>query len=322
MPTDETVADIYRRMYAIRYYNQRIAQRYEEGAEIPSGIHGSEGQEAPAVGVCQHLRDGDWAFTYHRGSHVAIAKGVDVKALVAEQLGKEGGLCNGKAGEQHLFDAEANFVSGAIVAQQLPSATGVALAQKKRGTDDVVVGYLGDGAANQGAFYECLNLASVHDLPIVFVIEDNGWGISTPKERVTAVADNSRRAEGQDMPGVRIEDNDVLTVYEEAGEAIERARGGEGPTLLEVRTYRAMGHFFADPEDYRDEAEREEMRANDCMPKIEAAVRDRGLGDEIEGMRAEVEARIDEAVEYGLEQPFPDPDLATRDVFSAAEGGR
>lgn len=318
MTADETITDVYRRMYAIRYYNERVQERYEEGAAIPDGIHGSMGQEAPAVGVCHHLRDEDWVFTYHRSAHVAIAKGVDMKALVAEQLGKEGGTCNGKAGEQHLFDEETNFVSGAIVAQQLPSAVGVALAQKKRGTDNVVVGYLGDGAANQGAFYECLNFASVHDLPIVFVIEDNEWGISTPKRRVTAVEDNSKRAIGQDMPGRRIEDNDVLTIHGEAGEAIGRARAGEGPTLLEIRTYRMMGHFFADPENYRRETEREEMRANDCMPKIEEAVRERGVaGERIEAIRDTVEERVDEAIQYGLDQPFPDRELATRDVFSA-----
>jgi 2-oxoisovalerate dehydrogenase E1 component len=317
MPPDETVRDMYRRMYTIRYYNEAIEAKYEAGADVPAGIHGSKGQEAPAVGVCQHLRDDDWAFTYHRSAHVAIAKGVDLEALAAEQLGRAGGVCGGKAGEQHLFAADANFVSGAIVAQHLPSATGVALAHQKRGTDAVVVGYLGDGAANQGAFYECLNLASVHDLPIVFVVEDNDWGISTPKERVTAVANNAERAAGQGMPGRRIEDNDVGSVYEAAGEAIERAREGRGPTLLAVQTDRMQGHFFADPESYRDEAEREAMRANDCMKAVERAVRDRGLADEdIQAVRSAVERRVDEAVESALDQPAPDPALATRDVFS------
>ncbi len=304
-------------MYTIRYYNRRLREAYDDGEGIPSGIHGSMGQEAPAVGVCHLLGDDDWALASHRSPHVAIAKGSDVKGLVAEQLGKQGGICNGKAGEQHILDREANFVSGAIVAQHLPAATGIALANKKRGNDNVVVGFVGDGAANQGAFYECLNFASVHDLPVVFVIEDNRWGISTPKDHVTAVEDNSKRAVGQNMPGRRIEDNDVLTVREEAAEAIERARSGGGPTLLEIETYRLMGHFFEDPEDYRTPGEREEMEADDCMPKILNAVREAGVtAAEVADVESAVEAEVDEAIRYAVDQPTPDAAVATRGTFA------
>lgn len=322
MLATDTLRDVYRDMYEIRYYNQKLQEEYDKGRSIPSGIHGSMGQEAPAVGVCHHLRQEDWAFASHRSPHVALAKGSDMKELIAEQLGKEGGMCDGKAGEQHILDEKANFISGAIVAQHLPSASGVALAHKKRGNDRVAVGFIGDGAANQGAFYECLNFASVFDLPIVFVIEDNAWGISTPKDRVTAVEDNSKRAVGQDMPGKRIEDNDVVTIYEEAGKAIERARNGEGPTLLEIKTYRQMGHFFEDPEDYRTEEELREMRENDCMSKVTEHVRDAGIPEEdIADIQAEVEQQVDEAVEYALNQPWPDTDIATQDVF-VSDGGR
>lgn len=317
MTDAQTLTDLYRQMYTIRAYNELLREKFDEGAGVPSGIHGAKGQEAPAVGVCEHLRDDDWVFTYHRSLHTAIAKGVDMRELAAEQLGKRGGMCDGKAGEQHIFDGDANFVSGAIVAQQLPSATGVALAQKRRDTDNVVVGYLGDGATNQGAFYECLNLASVHDLPIVFVVEDNELGISTSRDQVTAVDDNSRRAVGQDMPGRRVEENDVLAVHDEAAEAIARARRGEGPTLLEVRTHRMMGHFFADPEGYREPAAFEEMAEDDCMSNIVETLRDRGVAEaELDRIRSEVEPRVRDAVEYGLDQPAPDPALATRDVFS------
>jgi pyruvate dehydrogenase E1 component alpha subunit len=322
MRDTETLVDLYRQMYTIRAYNEVLREKFEEGASVPSGIHGAKGQEAPAVGVCHQLRDDDWVFTYHRSLHTAIAKGVDLRELAAEQLGKQGGMCDGKAGEQHIFDGDANFVSGAIVAQQLPSATGVALAQKRRDTGNVVVGFLGDGAANQGAFYECLNFASVHDLPIVFVIEDNELGISTPRDQVTAVDDNSERAAGQDMPGRRVEDNDVRAVADEAAEAIARARRGEGPTLLAVRTCRMMGHFFADPDDYREAGAFEQMEADDCMPKIVEALRERGVAEaELERIRDAVEPRVRDAVEYALDQPHPDPDLATRDVFADANGG-
>lgn len=317
MVSDSALRELYREMYTIRYYNQRLQEAYDDGEGIPSGIHGSMGQEAPAVGVCQLLHEDDWALASHRSPHVAIAKGIDLKGLVAEQLGKQGGISNGKAGEQHILDRDANFISGAIVAQHLPAATGIALANKKRGTDNVVVGFIGDGAANQGGFYECLNFASVHDLPILFVIEDNRWGISTPKDRVTAVADNSKRAEGQNMPGTRIEDNDVLTVREEAEEAVERARNGEGPTLLEIKTYRLMGHFFADPEEYRTPDELTEMEADDCMPKILDAVRDAGVStDEVADVESAVEAEVDEAIRYGVDQPMPDAETATRGTFA------
>lgn len=313
---------MYRRTYEIRYYNERLKEVYHTEGGIPSGIHGSMGQEAPAVGVCQHLRDDDWAFATHRSSHVAIAKGMDLKALVAEQLGKEGGVSDGKAGEQHLLDDESNFVSGAIVAQHLPSATGVALTHKRRGNDNVAVGFIGDGAANQGGFYECMNFASVYDLPLVFVIEDNAYGISTPRDRVTAVDDNSKRAVGQGMPGERIEDNDVVTVYEETEAAIERARDGRGPTLLEIETYRYQGHFYEDPEEYRDEAEVEAMRADDCLPKIERDAREAGVADdELEEIRTDVEERVDAAIQYARDQPFPNPETATENVFVADDGG-
>ncbi|MFB6106268.1 MAG: thiamine pyrophosphate-dependent dehydrogenase E1 component subunit alpha [Halobacteriaceae archaeon] len=322
MPPVSTLEDLYRTMYTIRYYNEALRAAFDEGAPIPAGIHGSLGQEAPAAGVCQHLRTDDWAFASHRSSHVAIAKGVDLEGLIAEQLGKRGGVCSGKGGEQHLFDETANVVSGAIVAQHLPTATGVAMAHRRRGTDRVAVGFVGDGAANQGAFYESLNFASVNDLPVVFVVEDNAYGISTPKSRVTAVADNAERARGQGMPGVRVEENDVTAVHEAAGEAVARARAGEGPTLLEVRTHRRTGHFFQDPEGYRGEGEYEAMAEDDCMPRIEADLRAAGVDDaDVAAVRADVEATVDGAIEAALAQDDPDPEAARAHVFAGRDGG-
>lgn len=318
----EHLRDMYRDMYTIRYYNERLLEEFQNDGGIPSGIHGSMGQEAPAVGVCHHLREADWAFAAHRSPHVAIAKGVDLPALIAEQLGKVGGLCEGKGGEQHLYDGDANFISGAIVAQHLPAATGVALHHQRQGTDNVAVGFIGDGAANQGAFYECLNFASVNDLPVVFVIEDNDYGISTPKRAVTAVEDNSQRAVGQDMPGERIEDNDVRTIHEVAGKAIERARNGEGPTLLEIKTYRLMGHFFADPEDYREPAEFDIAEEHDCMKKIESALETSGISDADRGeLESQIEASVDDAIQYAQDQPHPPAEAATTDVFSSPVTG-
>ncbi len=322
--SSDYLREMYREMYTIRYYNERLLEEFQNDGGIPSGIHGSMGQEAPAVGVCHHLRESDWAFAAHRSPHVAIAKGVDLPALIAEQLGKVGGICEGKGGEQHLYDGDANFISGAIVAQHLPATTGVALHHHRQGTDNVAVGFIGDGAANQGAFYECLNFASVNDLPVVFVIEDNDYGISTPKRDVTAVEDNSLRAVGQDMPGERIEDNDVRTIHEAAGEAIERARTGGGPTLLEIKTYRLMGHFFADPEEYRTQAEFDTAEEHDCMKKITAALEDHGISEsDRRELEAPIETEVDDAIAYAQDQPYPPAEDATTDVFSTPlTGGR
>lgn len=317
MVAREVLLELFEQMYRIRYYNERMQSEYESGSDaIPSGIHGSMGQEAPAAGICQHLEEDDWAVSAHRSPHVALAKGMGLEELIAEQLGKTGGVCDGKAGEQHLLDADARFISGAIIAQQLPTATGLALAQQEQDTGRVVVAYMGDGAANQGGFYECLNLASIWNLPIVFVIEDNDWGISTPKDRVTAVKDNSLRAIGQDMPGERIEENDVRTIYQRAGEAIERARNGEGPTLLEVQTYRLMGHFFADPEDYRSPSEFEDMRADDCMARIRAHLAEADVEDEkVSRIEARIKDTVDAAMRNAISQPPADTALAVKDVF-------
>lgn len=318
----DLLLDLYRDMYTIRYYNERIQEEYEADTGIPSGIHGSMGQEAPAVGVCHHLREEDWALASHRSPHVAIAKGAELGGLIAEQLGNAGGVCEGKAGEQHIYDGEANFISGAIVAQHLPAATGIALQQVREGTDNVVVGFIGDGAANQGAFYECLNFASVNDLPVVFVIEDNAYGISTPKEEVTAVADNSTRAVGQDMPGTRIEDNNVLTIYDEVETAIERARAGNGPTLFEIKTYRLMGHFFADPEDYREPEEFTEAREHDSMKQISDEIASADIPeDDVASLEETVETEVNEAIAWAQSQPAPDRALATDGVFVESQSG-
>jgi pyruvate dehydrogenase E1 component alpha subunit len=279
-------------------------------------MHLAAGHEASGVGVCAHLRDEDTVTAPHRPHHIAIAKGVDLKRMTAEIFGRETGLCRGKGGHMHLFDPDVNFACSGIIAQGCPPAVGAALAAKKRNEDTVAVAFLGEGAIDQGGFLESLNLASVHDLPVVFVIEDNDWAISMPKERVTDVEDGSKRAQGFDMPGARVDHDDAVAVYEAAETAVQRARAGNGPTLLEVQVHRRMGHFMGDAEAYRPEADKEWAEKQDPIPKLAARLRDAGVDDaRIDELESRARQRVEAAIEWAKDQPLPGPEAAYEDVF-------
>jgi pyruvate dehydrogenase E1 component alpha subunit len=216
----------------------------------------------------------------------------------------------------HLFDPDVNFACSGIIAQGCPPAVGAALAAKKRNEDTVAVAFLGEGAIDQGGFLESLNLASVHDLPVVFVIEDNDWAISMPKERVTDVEDGSKRAQGFDMPGARVDHDDAVAVYEAAETAVQRARAGNGPTLLEVQVHRRMGHFMGDAEAYRPEADKEWAEKQDPIPKLAARLRDAGVDDaRIDELESRARQRVEAAIEWAKDQPLPGPEAAYEDVF-------
>ena len=312
-------------MVTARYYEERLQEEYLEGKQpafdisagpIPGELHLAAGQEAAAAGVCQHLHDDDTVTAPHRPHHVAIAKGVDLERMTAEIFGRETGLSSGKGGHMHLFDPDAGFACSGIIAQGCPPAVGAALAAKKRNEDSVAVAFLGEGAISQGAFLESLNLAAVQQLPVVFVVEDNDWAISMPKERVTDVADGSRRAGGFDMPGVRVDYDDATAVYDAAKEAVGRARAGNGPTLLEVQVHRRMGHFMGDPESYRPDEDVAAAQARDSIERLADDLRSEGLeNEELEAIREEARERVDGAIEWAKEQPEPDPDAAYEDVF-------
>ncbi|WP_313695894.1 thiamine pyrophosphate-dependent dehydrogenase E1 component subunit alpha [Halorarum halobium] len=312
-------------MVTARHYEERLQEEYLEGkqpafdisaGQIPGELHLAAGQEPAAVGVCQHLREDDTVTAPHRPHHVAIAKGVDLDRMTAEIFGRQTGLCKGKGGHMHLFDPDVNFACSGIIAQGCPPAVGAALAAKKRGEDSVAVSYLGEGAISQGGFLESLNLASLHDLPVVFVVEDNDWAISMPKERVTNVSNGAKRAEGFEMPGERVDYNDAVAVYEAADGAIERARAGNGPTLLEVQVHRHMGHFMGDPETYRPDEEVPRLRRMDPIDRLADDLRDAGVSDdELEELRETAESRVEDAIAYAKEQPQPDPEEAYEDAF-------
>jgi acetoin:2,6-dichlorophenolindophenol oxidoreductase subunit alpha len=246
-PATDQLLWMYETMLVIRQFEEQMVNIYLEGklppriqkglafdigsGPVPGEMHLAAGQEPVAVGVCAHLQQADSVVGTHRPHHFAIAKGVPLDRMAAEIYGKATGLGKGKGGHMHLFDPEHKFSCSGIIGASLPPACGAALAAKKKGTNAVAVAFFGEGAANQGSFHESLNLAAVWQLPVIFVCEDNSWAISVPKTASTAIASNADRAAAYGIPGVRVEHNDALEVYEVAGEAVARARRGGGPSL-------------------------------------------------------------------------------------------
>ena len=331
MPSADTLRELHRQMVRARVYEETLQQVYLEGktpafdiaaGPVPGEMHLAAGQEPVAAGVCLHLRPTDAITAPHRPHHVALAHGVDMKRMTAEIFGKEAGLGRGKGGHMHLFSTEPAFGCSGIIAEGMPTAVGHALAFKKQGRDDIAVSFFGEGAANQGAFHESLNLAGLWELPVVFVCEDNAWAISVPKEKSTAVANNAERGVAYGMPGVLIDDNDPVAVYEAAGEAVARARRGGGPSLIEVKTDRKLGHFEGDPQLYRGKEEFERLEAEDAVHRFERAlVADGTLDtDGAEAVWEAARAEVDEAVEFARSSPYPAPESALEDVFAASGG--
>jgi pyruvate dehydrogenase E1 component alpha subunit len=281
-------------------------------------MHLAAGQEPCAAGVCVHLKKEDTVTATHRPHHVAIAKGVDLKKMTAEIYGKESGLAGGRGGHMHLLDPEVNFSCSGIIAQGTAPAVGAGLAAKLNGSDAVAVSYLGEGAANQGGFHEAMNLAALWTLPVIFVIEDNAWGISVPKSKSTAVPDNSVRAAGYGIPGFHVADNNTLELFKVAGEAIARARRGEGPTLIEVETYRYYGHFQGDPELYRPKDEVAKLKAKDPIRRLREALIADGTVTQAEADEAlaKVKTEVDEAFAFAKAATYPAPEEALERVFA------
>ncbi len=327
MPPNEVLREMHRQMVRIRLFEETMQQVYLEGktpafdiaaGPVPGEMHLAAGQEPVAVGVCAHLRPSDAVTATHRPHHIALAHGMDMKAMAAEIFGKETGLGRGKGGHMHLFDPDTNFGCSGIIAEGMPTAVGHALAFKKLGKDSIAVSFFGEGAANQGAFHESLNLAALWALPVVFVCEDNAWAISVPKEKSTAIPNNSDRASAYGIPGVLIPDNDPVAIYEAAGEAVERARRGGGPTLIEVKTDRLFGHFEGDPQVYRTKEELERLKERDAVRRFEARLVETGVLTEDEARRVWEAARaeVDEAIAFARESPYPAPESALEHVFA------
>lgn len=313
-------------MVLSRGYEERLAAAYMEGktplfnmanGPLPGEMHLSNGQEPCAVGVCAHLRPEDSVTATHRPHHVAIAKGVDLRAMTAEIFGKQAGLSGGRGGHMHIFDPRVNFACSGIIAQGMGPAAGAALARKLRGEPGVAVAFIGEGAANQGAFHEVMNIAALWKLPFLCIIEDNGYGVSVMKKDSTAVARNDVRAAAYSVPGVYVPGNDPYAIYAAAGEAIERARAGDGPTLIEIETWRLAGHFMGDVEGYRPAGEKDALFARDPIP----AMRQRMIAEktataaELTALEAEAKATLDAVFDYARSAAEPRPEEALEKVF-------
>ena len=256
MPDDaKTYLNLYQTMVTIRQFETMAGELFAEG-KIPGFIHLSIGQEGSSVGVCSVLRPDDYLTTTHRGHGHMIAKGADLNKMVAELFGKKTGYCKGKGGSMHIADFSIGFLgANGVVAGGLPIITGAGLSIKMRKTDQVAICFFGDGASNRGPVHEAMNMASIWKLPIIFCVENNQFASTTRTSYACSVEDISTRAAGYNMPGVSVDANDILAVREAATKAVARARKGEGPTLLENKTYRIKGHFEGDPQKYRNKDE-------------------------------------------------------------------
>jgi pyruvate dehydrogenase E1 component alpha subunit len=311
-----------RRMHRIRRFEEAAEDSYIRGLSYGT-MHLSIGQEATAVGACMPLGDADCITSTHRGHGHCIAKGAELKPMFAEFLGREGGYCKGRGGSMHIADpAKGNLGANGIVGGGLPIAVGAALSAKKRGSGSVALAFFGDGANNEGAFHEALNIASIWKLPVVFVCENNQYAMSMSMARATAVANVADRASAYAIPGVIVDGNDFAAVAEASFEAVERARAGEGPTLIEAKTYRTRGHSRSDRNRYRSREEIDEWKARDPIASFEKEIVALGIATEarVVEIAAEVEREMAEAAAEASASPWPALADLARDVYSPAEG--
>jgi pyruvate dehydrogenase E1 component alpha subunit len=305
----ELLLDIYLVMKQIRFFEETAFRFFQEN-KLRGSVHLCIGQEAISASVMALLNDGDYITSTHRGHGHGIAKSRDLKSAFSELMGKETGFCHGRGGSMHICDlAKGNLGANAIVGGGLPIATGGALAQKLRKTDRITVAFFSDGASNQGTFHESLNLAAVWKLPLVFVCENNGFGISTPVSQSTAVRDIASRAAAYAIPGYVVDGNDVIALLDAFSQCSERARKGEGPSLLEAKTYRWKGHWTGDPEVYRTKEEVAAWMEKCPIKRFRAYLLEKGIAGEkdLEAMDERARQEVDEAARFALESPEPDP---------------
>ncbi|MER3317157.1 MAG: thiamine pyrophosphate-dependent dehydrogenase E1 component subunit alpha [Allomuricauda sp.] len=317
---------VYRTMKTSRYFEQTMEKFYLEGKQpifnigagpVPGEMHLSNGQEPAAASMMVHLTKEDTVTATHRPHHQAIAKGVNLKKMTAEIFGKKNGLGKGKGGHMHLFDPQVKFSCGGIVGAGIPHAVGAALANKKKGNNWVAVSFIGEGAANTGAFHESLNLAALWKLPLIVVIEDNAWGISVAKDKSTCVPTNNIRAAAYGIRGYEVRDNDPMEMYKVSKEAVERARNGKGPSIIEIETYRYLGHFQGDPELYRPKDEVPALRKKDPIERLGKYLVEKGLAskEDLESIDKKITRTIDEAYSFAVNSDYPKPEEALEDVF-------
>jgi TPP-dependent pyruvate/acetoin dehydrogenase alpha subunit len=317
-PIDRTkLLDMYECMVQIRTFEDLAGKNFADGL-VPGFVHLYAGEEAVAVGVCSHLTDRDYITSTHRGHGHCIAKGVDMRGMVAELMGKATGTCKGKGGSMHIADLDKGMLgANGIVGAGLPLATGAALTAKTLGTGGVAISFFGDGASNQGTFHESLNLAAIWKLPVVFVCENNGYAESTPTHYHCSTTDIANRAAAYEVPGVVVDGLDLFAVYEAAGEAIARARRGEGPSIIEAKTYRYYGHFQGDMVTYRTEAEVDRYRQRDAINLVRSHAIQHGLATEadLEAIDARTKDQLDQAWTDAKAAPWPAETELLTDVY-------
>ncbi len=314
----QQLSEALRRMWLIRRFEEMAEESYMRGLTHGT-MHLSVGQEASAVGICLDLADTDYITSTHRGHGHCIGKGAEVKFMFAEFFGKEEGYCHGRGGSMHIADpSTGNLGANGIVGGGLPLATGAALAIQMRKSQDVAVCFFGDGANNEGAFHESLNIAAVWKLPVIYVCENNQYGMSVSTERSTAVKDIATRAIAYNMPGVIVDGNSIADVNEAMMVAVARARKGEGPTLIECKTYRTKGHSRSDRNRYRSKEEIEDWQAKDPIPAFERELEDFGVlsAAEIAAVRVAAEAEVKAGFDFAQSGSNPLAESILRDVYT------
>jgi pyruvate dehydrogenase E1 component alpha subunit len=314
----KTLTSIYRQMLLVRRFEEKSAEAYSTG-KIGGFCHLYIGQEAVAIGAISAIRKDDYVLTSYREHAHAIAKGMSPESVMAELYGKAGGCSRGKGGSMHMFDKEVNFLGGhGIVGGQIPLATGVAFATKYKQTDQVTLCFFGEAAVNQGAFHESMNMAQLWKLPCIYICENNQYGMGTSLERAMSFQDIAQKACAYEIASEFVDGMDVLAVREATLRAIERARKNYLPTLLEVRTYRFMGHSMSDPGNYRTRAEIERYQERDPLKLFSASLKEEGILSEAEMKQVddEVRAEVEQAVRFAEESPLPEPEELFTNVYA------
>lgn len=318
-------ASLYKTMLTIRQFEMRVSKCFAKG-QVQGFVHLCVGQEATAAGVCANLTKDDFISSTHRGHGHIISKGADIKTMMAELFGRESGYCHGKGGSMHISDTSIGVLgANGIVGGGFNLAAGAALACKRKKPGNIVVCFFGDGSSNEGSWHEAMNIAGIWKLPILFVCENNLYGISSRIDRAMAVENVSDRAASYGMDRIIADGNDVFEVNRTAEKAIKYVREGKGPMFLEYKTYRQRGHFEGEPEVYRPKEEIEEWMGRDPIKNCERFIKEnRILTDkEMEEIKEDVAKSIEEAVKYAADSPFPDVSLAVEDVYTdIVEEGR
>ncbi len=314
----DTIKNLYYKMVKIRFFEESV-ERYFLDGEIPGFVHLYIGEEAIASGICSQLENDDYIMSTHRGHGHTVAKGADVNRMMAEIFGKATGFCKGKGGSMHIADFSVGMLgANGVVGGGINLAVGAGLAIKLKKRDNVSVVFFGDGASNRGTVHEGMNMASVWNLPVIFVCENNQYASTTPYKTTTSVADIADRAKGYNIESAIVDGNDVFAVYEAFGKALDYVKSGKGPFLLECKTYRIKGHFVGDVQKYRTKAEVEKVyKENNPITRFETKVLSDGTlkhGD-LDEIKAKAKKEIEDAIQYALDSPYPEVSELYDDVY-------